>query len=350
MSKIFSNIFFFFLLGTFFVSCKKAPNKGAQSTSATSRIEFKLLDSTAAAVAINTDKIENFFDRVEDLEMSVLMKKSVTESSGRAEILKDFKDAQRAEVSSFAPSEREILARVGDSINVYLSNLSPQIKIPTITLIKLKGDLYGKSTFFTRQEGIFIPGAEIHEENIKAIESVFLHEIFHIISRYNPDIRKKCYELIGFYPLDKIPTFPENLQERLLHNPDGLNFEYGITLNWLKKEPIIAIPMIYVNSPDFTEEKPEYFSYLQFDLFRVVEEAGEMKVVSEDPVGPEIPDNYYQSFFDQIKDNTQYIIHPDEIMADNFMLATFEKTGQSDLNLSNEGMELVQKLQAIVFQ
>ena len=337
-------------MGASLAACKKTTQKNSTNANDVSRIEFELLDSIAAALAINTDKVEDFFDRVEELEMSILMKKSVSASPNRATILKEFKEAQQAEVSSFAPSERVILNKVADSINVYLSNLSDQIEIPTITLIKLKGDLYGKSTFFTRQEGIFIPGAEIHEENIDAMESVFLHEIFHIISRYNPDIRKKCYELIGFYPLAKVPTFPENLQERMLHNPDGLNFEYGITLNWLKKEPIIATPMIYVNSPDFKKERPEYFSYLQFDLFRVVEEEGSLKVISKDPVGPEIPDDYYQSFFDQIKDNTQYIIHPDEIMADNFMLATFEKMGQTDLNLSNEGMELIQKLQAIVFQ
>ena len=59
-----------------------------------------------------------------------------------------------------------------------------------------------------------------------------------------------------------------------------------------------------------------------------------------------VPDDAMPSFFDQIKYNTQYIIHPDEVLADNFMILALSKRDPSSLDDFDEaGKELLKKIE-----
>ena len=59
-----------------------------------------------------------------------------------------------------------------------------------------------------------------------------------------------------------------------------------------------------------------------------------------------IVDDAMPSFFDQIKYNTQYIIHPDEILADNFMILAMSKKDPASINdLDEAGKELLRKIE-----
>jgi len=49
-------------------------------------------------------------------------------------------------------------------------------------------------------------------------------------------------------------------------------------------------------------------------------------------------------FFKKIKDNTQYIIHPDEIMADNFMMAVIANKDETYEGFSEEGTALLKEV------
>ncbi|MBP6812017.1 MAG: hypothetical protein KA138_10885, partial [Saprospiraceae bacterium] len=54
-------------------------------------------------------------------------------------------------------------------------------------------------------------------------------------------------------------------------------------------------------------------------------------------------------FFRQIKDNTGYIIHPDEVLADNFAFIMQERNGQKvSLKFSAEGKQLLVDLEAVL--
>jgi hypothetical protein len=53
-------------------------------------------------------------------------------------------------------------------------------------------------------------------------------------------------------------------------------------------------------------------------------------------------------FFTKIKDNTRYIIHPEEIIADNFMLAVLAKDKKDYKKFSTEGKKLIESLTTIV--
>ena len=73
-----------------------------------------------------------------------------------------------------------------------------------------------------------------------------LHEIFHIYSRYNPQKRDRLYELIGFKNIGD-PTrlkMTAPLKDRILLNPDGVNYAYAIELKLADENSFIPITNI----------------------------------------------------------------------------------------------------------
>jgi hypothetical protein len=126
-------------------------------------------------------------------------------------------------------------------------------------------------------------------------------------------------------------------------NPDGTDFKYYITLQVAPDKEIKAIPIIYSNAAKFNPKKPDFFNYLKFELFELQNmQRGFIVATKKDGTSTlnmkELPD-----FQRQIRDNTGYIIHPDEILADNFMfLALAQKDKKRNDKFSNEGKALLQ--------
>lgn len=74
-----------------------------------------------------------------------------------------------------------------------------------------------------------------------------------------------------------------------------------------------------------------------------------MKVMSDENGNSTISQELMADFFRQIKDNTNYIIHPDEIMADNFMFAILSMESPDYLTrFSKEGNTLIEEIKTIL--
>jgi len=324
--RVFLSLFIFVLL---LGSCKRAQDKSVKADS--KAVVFELLGLDAAKKAIKTDTKEAYFESVRPLEMCIQMGQELTDSHDHKQLKDSYIEYLKEDVAEFSEADKALIKIIEDSVNVLLKEVNPKWLKKDIYLVKLKAKSYGEGVFYTRDNGIFIPYNVLDQGEVGGLLSVFLHEIYHIMSRYNEDFRRASYNLIGFNPVEGNIDFPEALDKRILLNPDGVNMAYAITLKTDKAEdePIDAIPVIHTNSANYSIDKPAFFSYIQFDLFRIEEEGDRFNVKISDEKGsmvtPEIPDLYYPSFFEQIYDNTQYIIHPDEIMADNFMFAIFAK-------------------------
>ncbi|MCB0431011.1 MAG: hypothetical protein H6585_08935 [Flavobacteriales bacterium] len=147
------------------------------------------------------------------------------------------------------------------------------------------------------------------------------HELFHVLSRNNPELRKKLYSLIGFEVGPEL-TYPESLKDRRITNPDAPQSDSYITLQ--KDGQNIRCQMIlYANKP---YEGGSFFQYLK-PGFLVVEGDQPHAVMQEG--APLIYSlNDVSGFFEQVGNNTQYIIHPEEILADNFSLMI---TGEANM-------------------
>lgn len=327
------------------IGCKSnVPKSETESTITSSANGLIFLDSIAASRAIVKDDVDGFFESISSLDMCIQMK-SEKQYDDRQTALADYKQYLREDVSNWTTAEKKLMDGVFDSIQSQIIAINPVLYPKGIKLVKIKTNHYGPDVYYTRGMCIMIPENIFASPNAAVmVHSVMIHEIFHILSRYEPKLRDQIYELIGFKPHNKQLQFSDEMKERWLTNPDGVSKDYFIELS-NGKQKVAALPLIMSNKPKFVKSSPSFFSYLQFDLFDIKDDG----TVEHSPaMATTLADEQMPSFFDQIKDNTQYIIHPDEISADNFIYAITEANVGHNKHYSVEGAKLVKDIQVIL--
>ncbi len=188
------------------------------------------------------------------------------------------------------------------------------LRLPEIvTLIKTTGREESGAKY-TRQNAIVIPGDSIDEQT-------FIHELFHVFSRYNPEMRIRLYEIIGFHPCKNIVELPDSLKSRQITNPDAPLINSYIEVTY-RNESIQFVPILY-SSQDY--QSGSFFKTMLFRLMAIEERDGRYryKTVEEKPLIVDVQD--VDNFHSQIGRNTAYIIHPEEILADNFAMLVRER-------------------------
>ena len=152
------------------------------------------------------------------------------------------------------------------------------------------------------------------------LEKLLIHELFHILSANNPKLKEVLYEVINFKKCDDI-ELPEKLREIKLTNPDGIRNDHYVEVEHQKKT-IQVVPILYSSAPKYDVTKGgEFFRYLKINLLVIEKEGGSWRHKRDntgEPVLLELRD--VPDYFNKIGSNTDYIIHPDEILAENFVL------------------------------
>jgi hypothetical protein len=314
-------------------------NKDSQTQGKEIPAIVTFLDSTKASEAIIMDDIDGFYDQISEVEMQIQMKKTKPFES-RSTALNAYKKFIAKEVSDWKTEEMNAMVRLFQQVKSLCDTLSPRIFPGGMRLIKVKTNHYGKDVYYTRGRDILIP------ENIFPLDEeseqlpVMIHEVFHVLSRYNADIRQDMYGLIGFSKAKKPVILNVALQKILLTNPDGVTFQYAIKLEEGESGKM-AVPLITSKFRRFHPDNPAFFDYLNFDLYEIKDMGSYYEVTSDTEGKTTIPLKNTPVFFTKIKDNTQYIIHPDEIMADNFMLALLAHSKGEYGKFSKEGKVLI---------
>lgn len=306
---------------------------------------FRLLSKKEAQTAITTDKTDGFFDRITPLEMSIQMRVN-REKANRDSLLTDYKTFLQNDTREFVGEETAHLKKAMRRALDICALVHPQLPLPAeIQLIKVQSEGYGPSVFYTRENCIIIPENRLAPADEAELIKTLVHEVFHIYSRHNPNKRKELYALLGFQKLEKVQWSPF-LEKRLLHNPDAVDMAYGISLKNLQDSTITAIPVIYSKHGE-AQTFEGFFQHLVFQLFEVKQEQGVWRITSPD-VG--IQPEEAAGFFDQIGRNTQYIIHPEEVLADNFQLLAYRKDVElkNQAPVSAEGEKLLTAIEEIL--
>lgn len=201
------------------------------------------------------------------------------------------------------------------SIDQYYEQIKPKltqlgIKLPTLTMIRTTG----------KEE---IPGTAAYCRNNAIVfnflsEKLFVHELFHIYSRNNPEMRKKLYALIGYEICPPI-AIPDALKEKRLVNPDVPYIDAFITVKY-KGQEVCAVPIdLYDVSYQGRGKNP--FLKGIYHKFAIVEplHVGEMQFKLDAQGNPFLFDfEEAEGLTEKIGENTTYIDSPEEILADNF--------------------------------
>ena len=236
------------------------------------------------------------------------------DATGEAEFL----EFARSQVLAWKEHEVEALRTVAARLLNNLTALGLNLDVPNeVMLVKTTGREEGGMGGYTRGTFIVIPEPTLNSE-LDRLEAFLLHELFHVMTRHDPAIRKPLYALVGFDhagPLD----YPGELTPRRITNPDAFHYDSYIEIE-IDGSPVKLTPLTLSASESYAGGGIARNVGVEF--LRVEVRDGRMVPVREDgrPVLMsirEMPSEYWR----KIGRNTNYIIHPEEIMADNFSLA-----------------------------
>ena len=275
-----------------------------------------ILDSLEAAHWVSRDAQEGFFERVNDLERSIQLHTDTIPT------VEQYREFLRRDVRSFSEKQKAWVSRELKAIYSQCAGFSPHLLPDTLRLILTRSKYYGPSVYYTREKCIVMPENELRYDSGN-LHEVLIHEIFHILSRYHPQMRKALYGLIGFSRLEDPVIIPESLKRRLLLNPDGSDIQWAIELEGSDGVTVLATPLLFSRYERFNPQRSYFFAHLDYQLFALEKDTirGEY-LVQVSPEGKStLAPEYVVSYRTKSGGNTEYLIHPDEILADNFIWA-----------------------------
>jgi hypothetical protein len=193
-----------------------------------------------------------------------------------------------------------------------------QFQLPkSILFVRTTGKEEGDAAY-TRQSAIVLP-EKVMAYPKEQLERLLLHELFHVISRHDAALRQKLYATIGFRPLDP-PKLPPEWEDRRITNPDAPRIDCYIELS-VEGRKIAAAPLLYATPAKFDARAGGTpFKYLTFRLLVLKRDGDRLTAALKDGKPVVLDPRGLEDYARQIGKNTNYIIHPDEILADNFVL------------------------------
>ena len=221
-------------------------------------------------------------------------------------------------VLPWSPEERR---RISDAVGG-LGDRLVELAMPLparVVLVKTSGDEEGGAAY-TRGGAVMLPSATVRAGGDR-LRRLVCHELFHVVSRHGPILRRSLYAEIGFRPCGDV-VLPGDLEERRITNPDAPLFDHAIRVRCDGVERDM-VPVLFsrVATYDAAAGRP-FFDTMEFRLMAVEMSEGRTAVPLLDDGGRPIlrSPKEVAGFFEQTGRNTSYLIHPEEIVADNVAL------------------------------
>lgn len=193
---------------------------------------------------------------------------------------------------------------------------------------------------YTRFNAIVLPRSMVKTGG-SSLERLITHELFHVVSRSQPELRKSLYEIIGFEVCPPIEA-PAKLAPARITNPDAPLWDCVLKVRIDETEKLVT-PVLFATPPEFALAKGRgLFQQLTFRLMEVEpdpKKPGHYQAVLKEGEPVVHDPKVVGDFAKAIGGNTKYMIHPDEVLADNFVHAIFQTS-----NLPNP--EIVESLRA----
>jgi hypothetical protein len=278
---------------------------------------------------------DEFIQRLSPFDRSARMKtdKAVSEGAllefiGRnvAEWTKEEMQAVQAAVNAMQPLVRDL----------------PLSLPPTVQLIKTTGAEEGNAAY-TRSTAIVLPKAVLGK-NQQELQQLICHELFHILSRQNPALREELYGIIGFTKCNEIKLSPE-LERRKITNPDAPRNDHFVRLQ-IGGHESLAVPILLASVETYDVKRGgEFFAYLQFQFLVVEKDRGSanLNAAFEGSSPKLVGMERVSGFMEQVGRNTDYIIHPEEILADNFALLVLDASNVASPEILRKMREILMR-------
>jgi hypothetical protein len=240
-------------------------------------------------------------------------------------------------------SEAELLAFIGRNVAPWsgaeIEKLTPllaelakkaapwKLPLPPVVLLVKTTGLEEGGAAYCRGPAIVLPQNMV-DGPASRLKNILPHELFHVVSSHNPMLRDALYASIGFLPCNEV-ALPGALAASKITNPDAPLNDHYIAVNQ-NGNRLELVPVLFSKTPRYDAARGgNLFAYLTFKLLQVEDDGQGAKravLAGGNPVlldPADVPD-----FHEQIGRNTRYIVHPEEVLADNFV---FLLEGRIDL-------------------
>jgi hypothetical protein len=224
------------------------------------------------------------------------------------------------QVVAWNDADREKLTRVVTAAGKRLSGW--KLPLPeTILLVQTTGREEGGAAYC--RGAVIVLSRGIVRRPVKSLERLLLHELFHVLSNQNPKLRERLYKIVGFEPCGDV-KLPADLARRKLTNPDAPVVRHMVDVMY-DERAVKAVPVLFSKSEKYDAKSGRnLFSYLTFRLMVVEMRDGRWHAAMKEGAPLLFDAKNTPSYFKKIGRNTGYIIHPEEVLADNFVLLLYK--------------------------
>jgi len=255
---------------------------------------------------------DEFIERLSPFDRSARLKTSEPVEEAR------FLAFAGDQVLPWSPEEARrltsVVGRLRDALRPY------RLPLPaTVLLVKTTGLEEGNAGGYTRGNAIVLATNVLGLPDDRLL-GLLTHELVHVVSRHDAAFRQKLHAAVGFKPCGEV-SLPGTLAHRRITNPDAPRFDRYIEVSH-EGHGLRVVPVLFASRDSYDSAKGgQFFEYLVFKLM----------VVTVDPEGSCTPvlragepillePKQVEGFFEKTGRNTEYLLHPEEIAADNFAL------------------------------
>jgi hypothetical protein len=174
------------------------------------------------------------------------------------------------------------------------------------------------SAAYTRERAIYLPD-DLLAAPEPALAQLLAHELFHVASRHDAAWRARMYALIGVRVVPEL-ALPPALAQNKATNPDAPRLDAVHPVQIEGRETwVVPLLQLAPGSDALFGQRP-FFAFIQLRFMEVTLGPGGRAALA----APEAPRLYrleeLAGFFERTGRNTEYLLHPEEILATNFML------------------------------
>ena len=261
---------------------------------------------------------DEYVQRLSPLERALKAKSEVPVSEA------DFLQLLAGAVQPWSDADRARVQAALESIRVQLAEL--RLPLPdTVVFVRTTGTGEGNAPH-TRANAIILTERVLKQPEVLA--QVLAHELFHIASRQDTAWRNAMYATIGFVPIDEV-VLPPQLAARRITNPDAPRIDVAIRVH-TDAGVVWVAPLLQSTVDRYDSVRGgEFFAYLKLVWLEVARGERTPQRAELMPAPRLHETNQLRGFSEQIGHNTAYIIHPEEILAENFVQLATGQAGRS---------------------
>lgn len=271
-----------------------------------SEVDFVSVEQAAEQISTSDEYTQNLTPF--DLHAKIQTLEDVSEA--------DYLSNCTSFVRPWANDEVAYLGAIIGELDDRLQTLGVKVVLPTkIVMVKTTGWEEGGANGYTRENAIFLNRNSLGRD-------LFTHELFHIISRHNPEIRNRVYKILGFELSDPI-EYNDDLR---ITNPDTPTLMHLLTVGYGDSQ--IQVAMIIRSQRKYAGGG--FFSYV---VKRLLTADSDSDTGSEYPGFSMLRYDQVRKLYDQIGRNTAYNIHQEELSAVHFRYLVNGTSGLPDQHL-----------------